>query len=158
WMYWKTALGPIRLILFGIRPSMWRSLLAAVLMLALLGFLIVRLFRREWRPAVFLIWFLTALVPVLPFRDHFDPMYLTIPTIGLAMWGAWAAVCGWRSGAIYKLVAAVAVSIYLAVSLPVARLAARANYTDSNQMKKLVLAVVEAARKDPGSLVLLSGV
>ena len=158
WNYWKVALGPNRLILLGIWPLRWRSLLAVILMVALFCFLIQRLRKRDWAVALGLVWFVTSLVPVLPLRDHFDPMYLTIPTIGLAIWGAWAVVCGWRSSWFYKAAAAVVVCIYLAVSLPVARVGSRAISNDSVMVKAVVLGIVNAARKDDGSLVLLSGV
>ena len=87
WMYRKSALGPNRLSVLGIFPSPWRSLMAIVLMLAQAGFLIDRLRKRDWIAAIFPVWFVASLAPVLPLRGQFQMQYLTVPTISLAMWG-----------------------------------------------------------------------
>src|SRR5207249_1760560 len=96
WMYWKNALGPSRLGLLGIWPSFWRSAATVLLMAGLAVFLFDKLRRREWLAAVFPVWFLAALAPLLPIRDHPTELYLTIPTIGLSIWGSWAIVSAQR--------------------------------------------------------------
>ncbi|HEV2688163.1 MAG TPA: glycosyltransferase family 39 protein [Bryobacteraceae bacterium] len=158
WLYWKTALGPARLMMLGIQPSRLRSLIAAALMLALIGFLVDRIRKRDWLVLLFPLWFLAALGPVLPLRDQFQTMYLTIPTIGLAMWGACAALRGWRTGAFFaRLATAALVAIYLAISMPLAIAESRAWNRDSQWTRDIVLRVINAAHKEPGTLVLIAG-
>jgi hypothetical protein len=98
WTYWKWALGPNRLIFLGIYPSALRSLLALLLMAGLFGFLAWKMYRREWLTAFFAAWFVIVMSPLLPLREHMDGSYLTVPLIGLAMWGGWGVACGWRAG------------------------------------------------------------
>ncbi len=155
WMYWKNALGPSRLGLLGIPPSLWRSSVSAVLILGLAVFLIGKLRRGEWLAAVFPVWFLAAIAPVLPLRDHFTELYLTIPTIGLSIWGAWALVSGWRRGGLSKWVPVAIVCIYLIVSVPIAIVESREYYKTSQETRGIVLPVIEAGRD---KTVLLSGV
>jgi len=68
----------------------------AILTLAILGFTIWKSLRREWLAAFLLFWFLSALAPVLPLREHIVDYYLTIPVLGLAFLGAWMFVSAWR--------------------------------------------------------------
>lgn len=158
WLYWKTALGPIRLNLLGFGPSRWRSMLTAILIFALFCFLIDRIRKRDWIALVFPLWFLATISLVLPLRDQFQTMYLTVPTIGLAMWGAWALVCTWRvPGPIPKLAAAIVLAIYLSVSIPVAIADSSGWHRLSISTERQVEGVVNAARKDSGALVLLAG-
>ena len=159
WLYWKSALGPNRLTQVGIFPSLWRSLVAAVLMLALIGFLIDRLRKRDWVTAVFPVWFIATLAPVLPLRDQFQMHYLATPAIGLAMWGAWGVVCGWRAGgALPRFATAAILSIYLVVSVPVSIAESLAWDSSSQSARDIVTRVVDIARKEPQTLVLLAGV
>jgi hypothetical protein len=158
WLYWKVALGPAKLILLRIYPSPYRSALAILLMFGLIGFLAWKLSRREWAAAFFPAWFLIELAPLLPLRDHFSDYYLTIPLAGLAMWGGWAAVCGWRAGRLGKIAAAALLAIYLCVSIPVARVNAISFYDRSLRIRQMVRGVVEHARAAPGKTVLLEGV
>jgi len=85
-------------------------------------------------------------------------MYLTVPTIGLAMWGAWAAVCTWRvPGLIPKVASAAVLAIYLSVSIPVAIADSRGWSRLSIATERQVDGVVNAARKDSDALILLAG-
>jgi hypothetical protein len=158
WTYWKWALGPNRLIFLGIYPSTFRSLLALLLMAGLFGFLAWKMCRREWLTAFFAAWFAIVMAPLLPLRDHMDASYLTVPLIGLAMWGAWGVVCGWRAGRLGKIAAVSLLTIYLCVSVPVARVAAVASYDRTQRIRSLVLGVVEQTQGQKDKLVLLKGV
>src|SRR6267154_2356814 len=83
-----------------------------------------KVYRREWLTAFFAAWFVIVMSPLLPLREHMDGSYLTVPLIGLAMWGAWGVVCGWRAGRSGKIAAVSLLAIYLCVSVPVARVVA----------------------------------
>ena len=158
WTYWKLALGPNRLILVGIYPSLLRSALAVFLMAGLLGFLLWKLRRREWLAAFFPAWFLIVLAPLLPLRDHINDSYLTIPLIGLAMWGGWAVTSGWRAGLGGRFAAVALLAIYLCVAIPVARVVTVAMANRSHEIQNLLLSLVNLTRAEPGKIVLLKGV
>jgi hypothetical protein len=158
WTYWKWALGPNRLIFLGVYPSAWRSLLALLLMLGMFGFLICKIYRREWLGIFFAAWFVIVLAPLLPLRDHVDGSYLTVPLIGLAMWGGWGAVCGWRAGRLTRVAAVALLAIYLCVSLPVAHVVAVSFYERSRQIRNFVLGVVAHAQGRKDNVVLLKEV
>jgi hypothetical protein len=158
WTYWKWTLGPNRLIFLRIYPSHFRSILAIALMAGLVGFLLWEAWRREWITAFFASWYLIVLGPLLLLRDHMDDSYLTIPLVGFAMWGAWAFVCGWRAGALSRGIAILLLAIYVAVSIPVARVVTQSFYDRSRQIRSLVLGVVAETRGGKDKLILLKGV
>ena len=158
WTYWKRALGPNQLIYLGIYPSRFRSMLTILLMLGLLGFLAWKSRRREWLTALFAAWFLIVFAPLLPLRDHVDGSYLTIPLIGLAMWGSWAVVSGWRAGLLGRCVVILLLAIYMCVSVPTARIVALSFYHQSQQVRSLVQGVAAAAQGQNDKLILLKGV
>ncbi len=157
WTYWKYALGPNRLIFVGIHPSIFRSALMFVLMAGLLWFLACKLSRREWLAAFFPAWFLIVLAPLLPLRDHITDSYLTIPLIGLAMWGGWAVASGWRAGLAGRIAAVALLTIYVCVSAPVTRVVTAAVADRSHEIHKLLLSLVSLSRSEPGKIVLLKG-
>ncbi len=158
WAYWKWALGPNRLIVLGIYPSAYRSLLTILLMAGMIGFLTWNIRRREWLTAFFAAWFVIVLAPLLPLRDHIGGSYLTIPLIGLAMWAGWGIVRGWRAGWPGRLAAVSLLSIYLCVSIPVARAVAVSFYEQSQRTHAFILGVVDHARGQNDKLILLKGV
>ena len=159
WKYWLAALGPIRLALLGIGPSRWRSYAMILLMIGLAVFLCDRIRRGDWLALLYPAWFLICVAPMLPFRDQFMSMYLTIPTIGLAMWGACAAIRGWGRRNIFARIAVVAMlSIYLGAQIPVAMAESQIWNKSSESTRAFVERVIHDALQDPDALVLLSGV
>ncbi len=158
WTYWQWALGPARLTLLDIPWAGWPIAIEAGLMAGLIGFLVCRLWRRRWVAAFFPAWFLIVLAPVLPLRDHISDYYLTIPLIGLAMWGGWALVSGWRAGTAARIAAGVLLVSYLAVSVPVARHQTLLLYYSAKETKRLVLGVASLSHARPDTPVLLTGV
>ena len=69
----------------------WLGLSVAVaISLALASFAANKLRRRDWLPLFLLGWFLVVISPILPLRDHFTEYYVVVPSIGLAILGAWA--------------------------------------------------------------------
>ncbi len=158
WTYWKSALGPNRLIVLHIYPSPSRSLLAVLLTSGLIGFLVWRSYRREWMSAFFAAWFVIVLSPLLPLRDHIEPSYLTIPLIGFAMWGAWAVVRGWRAGWFGKIATVLLLGIYLGVSIPVARVVAESQRVHSQEARGFILDVAAQTGQQKNRLVLLKKV
>ena len=158
WWYFKTAMGPNRLILFRIYPSLARSALTAILMAGLIGFLISKIKQRQWVAAFFPAWFLIVVSPFLPLHDHIDDSYLTIPLIGLSMWGGWALACAWRADLLRKITGTALVTIFLCVQIPVGQAVTRSFHDMGEKTRKLVFGVLSLSRNRPDTMVLLSGV
>jgi len=158
WTYWKWAIGPNRLVLLHIEHSWWTVALEVALMAGLLGFLICMLWRRRWVAAFFPAWFLIVLAPVLPLRNHISEYYLTIPLIGLAMWGGFALVSGWRAGGARRIAAIVLLVVYLTVEIPIARQQALGLAASAAETRRVVMGVAGLSRGQPEKMVLLTGV
>jgi len=158
WTYWKFALGPNRLIYANIHPSVFRSFLAIALMAGLLGFLAWTISKRQWLTLFFAAWFVIVLSPLLALRDHIDATYLTIPTLGLAMWGSWAIVSGWRSGYVSRIAAAALLLVYLGVNIPVARISCQSFFDNSQHIRRMIYSVVDLTASQPQKTILLKGV
>ena len=156
--YWKAALGPNRLILFHIHPSLFRSSLTVFLSLGLAGFLAWKIYQRKWVAAFFPAWFVITLSPLLSLRNHIDDSYLTVPVIGLAMWGGWALVSAWHSGYAGRIAAVSLLAIYICVSVPTTRLITLSFHDRSQSIRKLVLGVADLSRNQPEKIVLLKNV
>lgn len=96
-------------------------------------------------------WFLVTLAPYLPLRDHVMDYYLAVPAIGLAMTAGLALARTPR-------VAAAALVLYLAVSVPQSRHAAEWHLARSRTVEDLVLGVAEARRLEPVRPILLANI
>jgi hypothetical protein len=156
--YWTWALGPARLDFASLSPPGWLIAAAtAVLTLGLLGFVVVQLRRKNALGVFLLLWFVLLLAPVLPLRDHRSDYYLTTPTIGLAILGAWALVSAWRYRWFHKTAAVLLVTAYLASSLPVALAVTRWNYRFSRATRNLVQGLARAHELHPNRRILLTG-
>jgi hypothetical protein len=121
---------------------------AAMGLAAALGLLALR--REKWG-AVGALWFLAALSPVLPLREHITDYYLTVPVMGLALAAGIAT-------ARHPLLALAPACAYLAGSAAVARETVEYNYERSQLARTLVLGVRQAAAAHPGKILLLTGV
>jgi hypothetical protein len=155
--YWKWALGPTRLILLGVHPSHWRSAITTLLTVGIIGFLVWKLWRREWIAAFLAAWFVIVLAPLLPLRDHIHETYLPVPLIGLAMCGAWALVSGWRAGLAGKIAAAALLCIYIGVAIPITRSVTLSYNARGKRIQKMVLGVNALSHQEPEKVVLLKG-
>lgn len=156
--YWEWSLGPNWLVQVANVPP-WISPAGTVLLTAaLLGFVAFRAMRKQWLPLVLLAWFVITLAPVLPLRDHLTEYYLFLPSIGLAILGAWASVYGWRRGIGWKTLASLSAAVYLSTSLPATRISSIWIYERSREVRQLVLGVARAHELHPNKVILLSGV
>ena len=132
--------------------------LVILLSLAILAFTIARSLSEDWMPVFCLGWFLIVLVPFLPIRDHISDYYLTVPTIGLALLGAWAIAVSLKHRIVYSVLAGLAAAIYLMYSIPATRKVSRDVWARSMPVKRLVLGVEAAHRDHPTKAILLEGV
>ena len=69
------------------------------------GLLAFLIFAQDAKRLLLPAWFLIALAPLLPLRDHMTDEYLTAPTLGLAIWAGWAMVSGWRANQLARVAA-----------------------------------------------------
>jgi hypothetical protein len=91
-------------------------------------------------------------------RNHIDDSYLTVPVIGLAMWGAWALVAAWQAGYVGRIAAVSLLAIYVCVSVPTTRLITLSFHDRSQSIRKMVLGVASLSRDQPEKIVLLKNV
>lgn len=154
--YWRWALVtdylPARLygaLEFGMLAS---------LTLLMLAFVIVRMRRHDLLPIFCLAWFAIVLAPVLPLRDHISDYYLTLPTIGLAILGAYALVLAWSQPGTWKLVAITAAAAYMIMMVRFDRIATRWWNQRSWAVERLVLGVERGHQLHPDKTIVLAGV
>jgi hypothetical protein len=150
--YTSWALGPVWLSLVGVHSVPVRIALGAPLAVGMLAFLVWKIRERRWTALLFPAWFAISLAPLLPLRDHMNYAYLTVPVIGLAMWGAWA-VASSRPRAAIPLVV-----LYLGVSIPVAHALTVRFHDRSIRLRTIFNSVVELHRTHPETAVILKNV
>jgi len=96
-------------------------------------------------------WFLATLLPVLPLRDKVSDYYLSVPSLGLAFAaGALAARYPWA--------AAAPVALYIVSSAVLARRTVDYNFERAETGRRLVQGVEAAVERNPGKIILLTGV
>ena len=156
--YWAWTAGPAWLLTPWATPV---ALVVAGLLVvtgALLGFAAWRAVRRDFLPLFFLAWYLIAIAPLLPLRDHLTDYYPFIPSIGFAMLGGFAVVTAWRHNAWWKAAAVAAAAIYLLLAAPRARDTSEWLYLRSRRVERLVLGVGRAHELHPFKAILLHNV
>lgn len=137
----------------------WLGWLAsATVGLALLGFTLLKLAHRDWRPVFFVAWFLIFLAPVLPLRDHFSGYYLTLPAIGPALLGGWAFASAWQARRGRQAPALIVALLYLGISGAVAQAGLSWQLARTEQVRRLVLGVGRAQQLHQDKVILLQGV
>ncbi|HLJ44622.1 MAG TPA: hypothetical protein VKU01_01355 [Bryobacteraceae bacterium] len=128
-----------------------------LLTLGLVAFLIAKLRKREWIAAFMPAWFLITIAPVLPIRDNMNDYYLTVPLIGLAIWGAWAIASAWQENLAYRTMAIALLAVYASLSLPATLTVVRASHDLSERIRGFILGVSPNA-PDRQKILLLKGV
>ena len=156
--YGAWALGPARLGILGYGPEWMIATGTALLAAGVIGFALWKIYRQEWLAAFFASWFVIVLSPLLPLRDHISDYYNTIPTIGLAMLGAWAISEAGKSGLIAKIAAVVLAVLYLASNATVSATQTRWLYDRNQRVKHLIRGVERAHELHPGKTILLKGI
>jgi hypothetical protein len=157
-IYWGYALGPGQGRVIDVRSTFARSIGVWTITIALLAFLVVKLRQRNWIAGLLPAWFVIALSPVLPLRDHIQPEYLTAPALGIAIWAGWAIVTAWRANVAARFAAVAALAIYAGFSIPINQAVVRSFVDRSQRIRTFVLSVTATAGEHPGKLVLLEGV
>ncbi len=156
--YWRWAMGPERMKNLGYGPEWLMAAGTYLLLGAIAGFVLWKLYRREWLAAFCVSWFAIVLSPLLPLRDHVSYYYNTIPVIGLAILGAWGMVEAWKSGVVARIGAIGLALIYLASNATVTEAQTAWNFHRSRALRGLVRGVERAHELHPGKMILLKGV
>jgi len=156
--YAAWSLGPAWLSLVGVHSLFLRVALTASLAAGLIGFLIWKLRRRQWRILLFPAWFVIVLSPLLPLRQHLSYDYLTVPLIGLAMWAGAAVVSGLEAGAWKRIATMLLVATYIAVSIPIGHSLIQLFHDRSIRARDFVYGVASLNKTRPDRIVLLKGV
>ena len=156
--YWTWSAGPPFLYTPFDLPKWMLPAGVAVVSLALLGFLAVKL-RAGARAALFcIVWYLAVISPVLPLRDHQTEYYVFLPVIGLCWLGGWGLAEGWRSGAPGRAAAVAVAAIYALMMIPDVAATSKWNYAITMRVRTLVEGVAGIHERQPGKSVLLEGV
>lgn len=152
--YWAWTVGPWD-SWAPVRLPHW--IIPAAVVLVTLGLLAFAATRA--RIAIFcLAWFLIAIAPVLPLRDHVTEYYSFVPAIGLCWLGGWALAESWRARAGARIAALGLAAIYLLMMLPRTLAASDFNYRLSLRVRGLVEGVARAHQLHPGQTILLDNV
>jgi len=158
WTYWTWALGPVRSAAFGWMHCGWAIGLTALITVGAAALLVGSLYRREYAGVFGLAWFAISLAPYLVLPDHKMDYYLAVPSIGLAIAGAWAADRARQCGAIWQIAAALPLAAYLGTSLTASASMARWTHDRAEKVESLALGVEEVHASKPSSLILLDGI
>jgi hypothetical protein len=152
--YWKQSFIPTAWFTFPNHRVWYSHLVRIFLSAAVLWFA----YRAGRTGLFFLAWFLIALAPVLPLRDHITDYYLAIPTLGLAALLA----CGLDSPLpgppAWRLLLAAPAVLYLSIHIPSVRSVSRWQFERSREVRTLVLGVLRAHELHPGQTILLAHV
>jgi len=146
WTYWRWVLGPM--------PWSATALMAA----AALALVAWDLRRRDSTALLAAAWFALPLLPYLLLPEHKMDYYLAVPSIGIAILGAYAAANLRRFAMAARIAAAAALVCYTATSVQASWTATRWQHARGEKVEDLVLGVEEVHRRDPGKIILLEGI
>jgi len=153
--YWRWAL------LSAYFPPVYEwfaALLLALLSMGVIGFAIIRAWRRDWLPIFWLSWFVLLLLPYLPLPNHIMDYFLPLPTAGLAMLGAYAVVHAWARPLARQIAVVVILAAYFREARVIDLGATQWWHDRSYDIERMVLATVRARQLHPGKTILLDGV
>jgi hypothetical protein len=121
-------------------------------------FTVRRLLERDVRPVFFLGWFVLALAPVLPLKDHQTGYYLMAPMIGMAMLAGWGVARAWRWHTAAGAGASLVLLAYAAgMNIEIQKVLAW-RYEHGARLENVLDSVVRIWRRHRAPVVLLSGV
>jgi hypothetical protein len=146
WTYWRWVLGPM--------PAPAAALVAA----GLVALIAWGMRRGEYAGLVGAGWFVLPLLPYLPLPDHKMEYYLAVPSIGIAMVGAYALAKLRRFPAPGKIATLLVILIYAGTSVQASWTATRWQHARAAQVEDLVLGVEEVHEAAKGKIILLDGI
>ena len=153
--YWGFTIGALRHGPVDWRP-LWLGFCAVIsISVGLAVFSWKKLRSGDLRPLFLLGWFVLVILPVLPLSNHFTEYYVTVPSIGLALLGAWAIV---EARGLAVAVAIPLTALYLTVSIADLHAAEKFNYERSRRVKYLVTGLEALPKAEANKKLLLAGI
>jgi hypothetical protein len=102
-------------------------------------------------------WFIAAIAPVLPLRNHRSDYYVMIPVIGLAILAGAGIASAWRSRT-GRVASLIVVAAYWIPGVWMANGMTKIFRAHADRVKHTVRGVADAARQHPDKVLLISGV
>jgi hypothetical protein len=146
WTYWRWVLGPM--------PAMATALVAA----SLLALIAWGRQRGEFAALLGAAWFVLPLLPYLPLPDHKMDYYLAVPSIGIAIAGAYALASIRKFGAVGRLATMLVILVYTGNSVQASWTITRWQHAHAQKVEDLVLGVAEVHQASNGKIILLDGI
>ena len=156
--HWVRTLGPSQIgLLFPVGP--WFGPLGSlVLTTALAGFALGQARQGRRQGLFLLLWFVIAIAPYLPLRDHRLNYYPFLASAGLSLLAGWGLYAGWARSKRAGMFASVTALLYLVSALPIGRAQMFYYYARGQRVKPLVEGVVEVRRRHPEKTIFISEV
>jgi hypothetical protein len=146
WAYWGWVLGT---------PNDAVALLVAACVIALIVWALRRGDSTALQAAA---WFVFPLLPYLVLPDHKMDYYLAVPSIGIAMLGAYAIGNAAKFGRYGRIAAVLAVLTYAGTSAQASWPITRWQHARAEKVEDMVLGVEEIHQAAPGKIILLEGI
>jgi hypothetical protein len=158
WRYIQLSLSAYEMQ--PIRPELTAPIQIAFgfVLLAVVVFTGIMLWRRAWLVLFFLAWFFIALSVYLPLANHVSGYYATVPMIGLAMLGGWAVAVAWERNALTRATAVIAVLCFMIPGAWQGRQLSRRVSLQSRDVRHMVRGIAAAHRRHPNQILVLTGV
>jgi hypothetical protein len=146
WTYWRWVLGPMP------------ALTAALVVAGVIALIAWGLGRGEYTALLGAGWFVLPLLPYLPLPDHKMDYYLAVPSIGIAVLGAYAIGNVRKFGVAGRIAAVLIVMLYAGTSVQASWTVTRWQHARAERVEDLVLGVVEIHQAAMGKIILLDGI
>jgi hypothetical protein len=146
WTYWRWVLGPMPAIAAGL-------IAACAMVLTVWG-----LRRGESTALLGAAWFVFPLLPYLPLPEHKMDYYLAVPSIGIAILGAYAIARIRKFAAAGRIATVLVVLAYAGTSVQAAWTVTQWQHARGEKVEDLVLGVEEVHQAAKGKIILLDGI
>ena len=146
WTYWRWVLGPMP------------AALAAVVGACVVALTVWGLRRRDSTALFGAAWFVITLVPYLPLPNHRMDYYLAVPSIGIAMVGAFAIARLGKFRPAPRVAIGLAILMYAGSSLQASWTVTRWQHARGARVEDLVLGVDEVHQGAKEKIILLDGI
>ena len=155
--YWILSLWPEKLSTFVSVPQGLAISVVALLSAAFAAYLFLK--GRNQPCALFgIAWFLVSVAPYLLVPNHVSEYYLTVPTIGLALFASIALLTSWKEGFASRTFAVLLTAIHVVPSGYSAWISCQKVRMDSTQIKSLVFGVDQLKGKKRNQNIFLEGI
>ncbi len=156
--YWTWSVGPSYQWSPFHFPAWLFPLGVALVTAGLLAFLAAKVRSGAGAAPFCLAWYLIAIAPVLPLRDHRGEYYVFLPLIGLCWLGGWAFDESVRAAGGRRAVAMALAGVYAFLMVPASVDSWHWFYGVTQRVRGLVEGVQAAHELHPGKAILLAGV